>query len=93
MSKTVSTEVIINNKLGLHARPAMVFVEVASKYQADVAVKRCDQSEVVNGKSIMQMMMLAATKGTRICITASGSDADDAIKGLAELVDSNFQEE
>ena len=93
MSKTASATVTIVNKLGLHARPAMIFVETASKYQADIAVRRTDGSDSMDGKSIMQMMMLAATQGTKIQITATGDDARDALKDLAELVKSKFQEE
>ncbi len=93
MSKTASAVVSIPNKLGLHARPAMIFVEAASKLKSDVTVKRCDQDEVVDGKSIMQMMMLAATQGTKIQIDATGSDADNAVEALVKLVESGFQED
>jgi len=93
VSNTASAVVSIPNKLGLHARPAMIFVEVASKLKSDVTVKRCDQDETVDGKSIMQMMMLAATQGTKIEITATGTDADEAVKTLVCLVKSGFQED
>ena len=89
---TVSATVTIGNKLGLHARPAMLFVEAASEFTADIAVRRSDQSESVDGKSIMQMMMLAATQGTSVEITATGDDAETAVKQLVALVESNFQE-
>ena len=65
----------ISNRLGMHARPAMVFVETACKFKADITVRRCDQSETVDGKSIMQLMMLAATQGTELEIVAK-NDAD-----------------
>ena len=93
MSKTISTTVKINNKLGLHARPVTIFVETASQYDADVRVRRCDQDETVDGKSIMQMMMLAATQGTEVEISASGEDADKAVNALVKLVESRFQED
>lgn len=94
MSNVRSIKVKISNRLGLHARPAMVFVETASKYKADISVRRCDQKETVDGKSIMQLMMLAATFGTEIEITAKNDDdADTAIKDLVALVNSKFQEE
>ncbi len=86
-------KVTIKNKLGLHARPAMMFVETVSKYQAQVSVCRTDQSEPVDGRSIMQMMMLAATEGTELKISATGEDAEDVVKALVELVKSNFQED
>lgn len=88
-----SRKVIIKNKLGLHARPAMMFVETASKYQAEVSVCRTDQSEPVDGRSIMQMMMLAATEGTQLEISATGEDAENAVEALVDLVKSNFQED
>ena len=93
MSKTVSAKVTITNQLGLHARPAMTFVELASTFDTDITVSRTDQNEVVDGKSIMQLMMLAATKGTELEITATGPEAENAIEELAELVNSRFSEE
>jgi len=90
---SASAKVTIDNKLGLHARPAMLFVETASKFDSNVSVKRCDGDEAVDGKSIMQMMMLAATKGTEIEICADGGDADNAIHALVDLVKSRFEEE
>jgi len=93
VSKTASATVVIDNKLGLHARPAMLFVEAATVYEADVKVRRTDHSEAVDGKSIMQMMMLAATHGTEIEIVATGTDADQAVSGLVTLVRSRFQED
>lgn len=93
VSKTVSATVTISNKLGLHARPAMLFVESASVFKSDVSVRRADHRECVDGKSIMQMMMLAATQGTDIEISATGDDADQAVGDLVRLVESKFQEE
>ena len=93
MPKSVSDSVVISNRLGLHARPAMMFVETASKFGCDIRVCRADGAESVDGKSIMQMMMLAATQGTDIEITATGCDADEAVKALGTLVESRFQEE
>ena len=93
MSKTASAVVTVANKLGLHARPATLFVQTASNTKSDVTVRRTDQDEGVNGKSIMQMMMLAATQGTKIEITAVGSDAKEAVQTLVDLVKSGFQEE
>jgi phosphocarrier protein len=93
VSKSVSAQVTIGNKLGLHARPAMLFVERASGFSADVTVRRMDASECVDGKSIMQMMMLAATQGTTIEITATGQDADTVLGELVSLVESRFMED
>ncbi len=93
MSRTASAVVTVSNRLGLHARPATLFVQLASGAQADIAVRRCDQSDPVDGKSVMQMMMLAATQGTKIEITAKGSDAEQAVNSLVALVKSGFQED
>ena len=93
MSQTASAVVTVANKLGLHARPATLFVQTAATAEADITVRRTDQKETVDGKSIMQMMMLAATKGTKIEITARGSDARDAVATLVKLVKSGFEEE
>lgn len=87
----VSTQVTITNLLGLHARPAMALVDTASKFKSDIRLAKGDQS--VDGKSIMQLMMLAATRGTQLEITANGPDADDAISSLRELVNRKFDEE
>ena len=93
MSKSASAVVSIPNRLGLHARPAMIFVEAASKLESDVTVRRCDQDDPVDGKSIMQMMMLAATRGTELEIAATGVDAEEAVKSLVKLVKSGFQDD
>ncbi|MBT8485951.1 MAG: HPr family phosphocarrier protein [Phycisphaerales bacterium] len=85
--------ITIGNKLGLHARPAMLFVECASKFSADISVRRADAPEKVDGKSIMQMMMLAATQGTDLEIAACGDDANDAVATLVALVESRFHED
>jgi phosphotransferase system HPr (HPr) family protein len=78
-------EVEIKNADGLHMRPAMQFVDIASRYQASIAVS--NEQTSVDGKSIMQMSMLAATYGTRLKIMADGADASEAVKALRELVE------
>jgi len=83
--------VTIKNKLGMHARPAMAFVDLANQYRSEVTVHR--KGQVVDGKSIMQMMMLAATEGTELDIEARGPDAEQAIRDLCELVARRFDEE
>lgn len=87
----VSAIVTIKNRLGLHARPAMEFVDAASMHQAAVTVRRADQE--VDGKSIMQMMLLAATQGTELEIIADGPDAEAACAALKKLVDGGFSED
>jgi phosphocarrier protein HPr len=85
------TEVMICNRLGMHARAATRFVTTASKFRCDVRVRKDDKE--VNGKSIMGLMMLAASKGTRIEIRALGPDAPDAIEALRDLVNNRFRED
>ncbi len=84
-------QMTIQNKYGLHARPAMQFVDVANQFQSSVKVWSQDQS--VDGKSIMQMMMLAATEGTCLRVVAEGDDAAAALDALEQLVNSKFGEE
>ena len=84
-------QVTIQNKLGLHARPAMQFVDIANQFQSGVKVWKGDQ--VVDGKSIMQMMMLAATEGTPLKFVAEGEDAEKALDALEKLVNGRFGEE
>ena len=85
-----SRELTISNKLGIHARPAAQFVKTASKFEADIRVEK--DGEEVNGKSIMGLMMLAAGHGSVIKIIVEGSDAQDAMKALEDLVNRNFEE-
>lgn len=79
------------NRLGLHARPAMAFVDLAGTFTADIKVSKDDTE--VDGKSIMMMMMLAAAQGAILKITAQGADAADACSKLKALVESGFDEE
>lgn len=85
--------VVIRNRLGLHARPAMAFVDMASGFSSDITVRREDSTEIIDGKSIMQMMMLAATQGTALEVVAEGDDAKEACQSLHKLVESGFDED
>ena len=78
-------EVEIKNTDGLHMRPAMQFVDVANQFECEVTVS--NNTDKVDGKSIMQMSMLAATCGTKLKIKTEGKDADKAITVLQELVE------
>lgn len=82
---------VVANKLGIHARPAAMFVKVANQFKSEIMVQKDD--ETVNGKSIMGLMMLAAGPGSRIRVRASGADAEDALQALGELVDQKFNED
>ena len=92
MSSHATRTVIVSNRLGLHARPAMLLAETAQRFSAQVSIRRSGQDDVVDAKSIMQLMMLAATEGTALTINADGADADTAIEELVALVDSGFNE-
>jgi len=81
----------IINRLGLHARAAARFVRVASGYESEIKLRRGHRH--VNGKSIMGVMMLAASMGTRLVISANGSDEQEALQELKELVADRFGEE
>lgn len=85
--KRVERIVKVHNKQGLHARPAALFVQIANKY--DSAIKVVKDEEVVNGKSIMGILMLAAEKDSDIKIIAEGSDAELAINELEALLRSD----
>ena len=74
----------VKNKQGLHARPAAIFVQIANKFDSDIVVQK--DSEKVNGKSIMGIMMLAAEYGSAVYITASGEDAHEAMDALEALL-------
>ena len=80
----IKKTLVIKNKQGLHARPAALFVQVANKFDSAITVKKDD--EIVNGKSIMGILILGAEKGTRIDIEADGEDAGRAISELTDLV-------
>lgn len=88
---TSTLELTIQNRNGLHARPAAMFVKTSSRYQAEIWVVK--DGEKVNGKSIMGLMMLAAGKGSIIEVTAEGADGEEALEALSKLVDSSFGEE
>ena len=88
---SIEVEVKIKNADGLHMRPAMQFVDAANQFTAEVTVSNDRTS--VNGKSIMQMSMLAATCGTKLKIRADGEDAQAAINALKELVEARMFDE
>jgi phosphocarrier protein len=90
----VSRTVTVLNALGLHARPAMQFVDTANQFTSEILVKKGgDEPENADGKSVMQMIILAATQGTPLTLEANGEDADQAIEALAGLFASKFGEE
>jgi len=85
MAETKSKkDVIVQNKTGLHARPAAMFVQIANKFESEITIVKEEQR--VNGKSIMGILMLAAEKGARITIIAEGLDAEAAVEELSEVL-------
>ncbi len=87
----LKSEITIVNKLGLHARAAAKFVNLASGFESEVNLSR--NGHTVNGKSIMGVMMLAAAKGTTLELSTSGSDEAVALQELEQLVAQRFGEE
>jgi phosphotransferase system HPr (HPr) family protein len=91
---TVSRDILVVNKLGLHARPAMQFVDLANQFSSEIKVfKGGDEPAEADGKSVMQMIILAAVEGTPLRIEAAGEDAQQAVDKLADLFASKFGEE
>ena len=84
----VERQATVKNKMGIHARPAALLVQAASKFASDITLIR-DGLEV-NGKSIMGVMMLAAEKGARVTVRTEGEDEVDAVEKIAEMVESTF---
>jgi phosphocarrier protein HPr len=87
----VEREIPIVNRLGLHARPAAMFVRIASRYRSVIWVSKV--WEVVNGKRIMGVIMLAAGQGSKLRIRCEGPDAQKAMEELEELIKARFNED
>ena len=88
---TAATTVTVSNPQGLHARPAEMFVKLASQFEAKIEVIK--DGECVDGKSILGILTLFAVKGTQLSIRATGCDASDALEALTELFAEGFAEE
>ncbi|MDD5687852.1 MAG: HPr family phosphocarrier protein [Elusimicrobia bacterium] len=87
----IEKTVKIKNKLGLHARPAALFVQTTSKFKSSVKIIK--EGQEVDGKSIMGLMMLAAGMDTELRILANGEDENELIKAVEALVDRKFEED
>jgi phosphocarrier protein HPr len=90
-AQKLEKEITIINRLGLHARPAAMFVRIASRHRSEIWVAK--EGEEVNGKSIMGLMMLAAGQGSKLRIRCDGPDADKAMQELEELIKAGFNED
>jgi len=86
----LSRELVVQNKMGIHARPAAMIVRITNKFKADVFVEK--EEEQVNGKSIMGLMMLAAGKGSKVKFIATGDDALQMLDELEQLFARKFDE-
>jgi phosphocarrier protein HPr len=91
METALSQIFMIKNKFGLHARPSASFVQTASRFRSEIKVEK--DGQMADGKSILDLMMLAAAQGTRITIRAEGEDARDALKALGDLIEGRFGED
>lgn len=86
----VSSEVMVNNSVGLHARPATFFIQRANSFKSSIWVEKDDRR--VNAKSLLGVLSLGIVKGTTITIVANGTDDEEAVKTLVEVIKSNFTE-
>ncbi|TVP77550.1 MAG: HPr family phosphocarrier protein [Puniceicoccaceae bacterium] len=91
-NETLKKELLVQNKMGIHARPAAMIVRIANTYAGEVWVEK--DGEQVNGKSIMGLMMLAAGKGSKLVFRADGAtnDGERMLSELSELFDRRFEE-
>ncbi len=87
----LTKELMVINKLGIHARPAAMFVKISNRYGCEIAVEK--DGEKVNGKSIMGLMMLAAGPGSKLTVHAHGPDAHQAVAELEALLKRKFDED
>jgi len=85
-----SLEVVLPTENGLHARPATKFVEMASRFSSDICISKDGTS--VSGKSVIEILTLAAEYGSKLLISAEGEDEEEAVEALVKLVEKSFQE-
>ncbi|MEX2173348.1 MAG: HPr family phosphocarrier protein [Pirellulaceae bacterium] len=90
LSNPVQKTVTLVNPQGFHARPAHMFMKLATQFQAQVEILK--GNEVINGKSILDLLTLGAGNGTTLCLRAIGDDAEPAVEALARLIESGFGE-
>ena len=86
----ITKEVVINNQVGLHARPATFFIQKANEFKSSIWVEK--EERRVNAKSLLGVLSLGIVKGTTVIIIADGADEDAAIETLSALIDSDFSE-
>ncbi len=86
----VEKKIVVKNKLGVHARPAAMLVKAAALFRSDILLAR--EGQIINGKSIMGVMMLAANLGSELTISAQGEDEEKAVEAIAQLFETKFGE-
>ena len=86
----ISRDVIIKNNVGLHARPATFFIQKANSFKSSIWIEKDDRR--VNAKSLLGVLSLGIVKGTTITLIADGNDENEAVTGLADLIDGGFPE-
>jgi len=89
--KTIEREFTILNKFGIHARPAALFVKTVSQFQSDVQVDK--DGNMASGKSIMGLLTLEGYCGSKLKVSATGPDAEDALKAIQDLIENKFYED
>ena len=89
--KEIIRDLVVSNKLGVHARPAAMFVKVANRFDSEIMVEK--DGETVNGKSIMGLMMLAAGPGSKLRVRAAGADALQVVNEIEALLKRKFDED
>ena len=87
----VEKQVIVQNQLGIHARPATLLVQMAAKFEAEIYLSKGEVRRI-NGKSIMGVLMLAAEQGSTLVIRTDGDDAQEALNALSSLIENGFEE-
>jgi phosphocarrier protein len=90
VASMITKEVVINNQVGLHARPATFFIQKANEFKSSIWVEKDERR--VNAKSLLGVLSLGIVKGTAVTLIADGADEEEAIQTLADLIDSNFSE-
>ena len=85
----IEQEIIIKNKQGLHARPAAVFVQIANKYESSVGIER--DGDIVDGKSIIAILSLGASEGSKIKLVLEGEDSQEAFVALKEFLENDSE--
>ena len=89
----ITRHVVIANRLGLHARAAARLVNVARQYVSHVRLERPDTGKTADGKGILGVLLLTASRGTELVVSAEGSDAEAAVAALCKLIERRFEEE